>query len=203
MNPTQDPTSLREIVANRRSLGLARLKEDAVDPQILHQALEAANWAPSHGQTEPWRFVVFTGTGRRKLAETLATSAALLKGQEQPDPELLRLQQARQEMAPVWIAVAAEPAEKPKMPLYEEQWAVACAVQTLLLAARSLDIGSKWISNAPSLHPNTASSLGFAPSATMMGLVYLGYLREDGAGHDPWPAGRRRPVSEKVRWLDE
>lgn len=25
---------------------------------VLEQMLEAANWAPTHGRTEPWRFVV-------------------------------------------------------------------------------------------------------------------------------------------------
>ena len=27
---------------------------------VLEQMLEAANWAPTHGRTEPWRFVVLS-----------------------------------------------------------------------------------------------------------------------------------------------
>ena len=191
-----EPLALLDAVAGRRTVDLASLKPDAIPAATLRMLLDAANWAPSHGQTEPWRFAVFTGEGRRVLATTLATSLALLKGQQEPDAETLRLQQARQQLAPVWIAVAAEPALKPSMPLHEEQWAVACAVQNLMLAARAVGIGSKWISNAPSLHPNTARSLGFSERSHMMGVLYLGYP----AGE--WPSGKRRPAADKVRWID-
>ncbi|WP_407572449.1 nitroreductase [Deinococcus altitudinis] len=194
------PLDLLTTIQERRTVDLSALKPDPIPRPVLEGLLEAANWAPSHGQTEPWRFVVFTGAGRATLARTLSTSLVLLKGQTEPDPETLKMQLARQQLAPVWMVVAAEPSEKPRMPLYEEQWAVACAVQNLMLAARSQGIGSKWISNPPSLHPNTASSLGFAEGAIMMGMLYLGYVRDDPAD---WPAGKRRPVREKVRWIED
>ncbi|GAA5533187.1 nitroreductase [Deinococcus aluminii] len=190
------PLDLLTAVRERRTVDLTRLKPDPIPHAVLLTLLEAANWAPTHGRTEPWRFVVFTGEGRMRLAEVLAGSLVRLKGEEQPDPEVLRTQQARQRLAPVWIAVAAEPAEQPRMPLHEEQWAVACAVQTLMLAARSLGIASKWITNAPSLHPHTREALGFGERASMMGLVYLGYPQGE------WPSGERRPIEDKVRWVE-
>lgn len=33
----------------------------------LEQMLEAANWAPTHGRTEPWRFVVLSGEGLQEM----------------------------------------------------------------------------------------------------------------------------------------
>src|SRR5206468_9918032 len=39
-----------------------------VPDEIIWNILENATWAPNHGQTEPWRFVVFSGEGRKKLA---------------------------------------------------------------------------------------------------------------------------------------
>ena len=32
-----------------------------VSTKDLHKMLEAANWAPTHGRTEPWRYVVIQG----------------------------------------------------------------------------------------------------------------------------------------------
>ncbi len=194
------PASALDLLASiegRRTVDLTLLRPDPIARHVIEELLEAANWAPSHGQTEPWRFAVFTGTGREQLSRALATSAALLKGESTPDPAALEAQIARQQLAPVWMVVAAEPAVKPRMPLYEEQWATACAVQNLLLAARSRGIGSKWISNLPSLHPNTARTLGFSETASMMGMLYLGYVQGD---ETHWPAGKRRPVADKVRW---
>ncbi|WP_034387826.1 nitroreductase [Deinococcus sp. YIM 77859] len=190
------PLDLLTTIRERRTVELKDLKPDPIPHEVLLTLLEAANWAPSHGKTEPWRFVVFTGEGRMRLAGVLAASLARLKGEAAPDPEVLRAQRERQRLAPVWLAVAVEPAQKPQMPLHEEQWAVACAVQNLMLAARSLGIASKWITNAASLHPQTREALGFGERASMMGLVYLGYPRGE------WPAGERRPVEDKVRWVE-
>ncbi|EYB69261.1 nitroreductase [Deinococcus phoenicis] len=191
------PLDLLTAVRERRTVDLNRLSPRPIPTSTLLTLLEAANWAPSHGRTEPWRFVVFTGEGRMRLAETLATSLARLKGEAEPGPDVLRAQRERQRLAPVWLVVAAEPAEKPRMPLHEEQWAVACAVQTLMLAARALGIASKWITNAPSLHEHTRQALGFGEGVSLMGLVYLGYPQGE------WPAGERRPVADKVRWVEE
>ena len=35
---------------------------------VVEQLLEAANWAPTHGRTEPWKFVVL---GRAQQEELL------------------------------------------------------------------------------------------------------------------------------------
>ncbi|SMB94674.1 nitroreductase family protein [Deinococcus hopiensis] len=191
-----EPPNLLATFQARRTVDLAALRPDPIPHGTVLRLLEAANWAPSHGRTEPWRFAVFTGEGRRVLSDALATSLALIKGEPQADPEVVRAQRERQLLAPVWLAVAAEPAEKPKMPLHEEQWATVCAVQNLLLAARALGIASKWITNAPSMHEHTRKRLHFSERAHMMGLIYLGYP----AGE--WPQGERRAVEEKVRWVE-
>ncbi|HLY71921.1 MAG TPA: nitroreductase family protein, partial [Puia sp.] len=38
-----------------------------IPDEIVMQLLENANWAPTHKLTEPWRFVVFSGEGLKKL----------------------------------------------------------------------------------------------------------------------------------------
>ena len=48
------------LVRNRRSVFPRQFEEGrAVPDGIIMQILENATWAPNHGQTEPWRFVVF------------------------------------------------------------------------------------------------------------------------------------------------
>ncbi len=37
------------------------LRAQLVPRAVVDKCLEAANWAPTHGKTEPWRFVVFEG----------------------------------------------------------------------------------------------------------------------------------------------
>ena len=58
---------------NRRSIG--KVKADSIKQELVEQLLEAATWAPNHYKTEPWRFFVLTGEGRRPLGRVLADIA--------------------------------------------------------------------------------------------------------------------------------
>lgn len=62
-----------EILADRWS-PRAYAPDDAVDEQQLASALEAARWAPSANNTQPWRFVV----ARRGTAEHTQIHDALM-----------------------------------------------------------------------------------------------------------------------------
>ena len=42
-----------------------------VPRDLLLEILEDAHWAPTHGLTQPWRFHVFTGPARERLADGL------------------------------------------------------------------------------------------------------------------------------------
>ena len=45
--------TLYDVLKDRRSINLRDLLPDPIAPTCLEQMLEAANWAPSHGHTEP------------------------------------------------------------------------------------------------------------------------------------------------------
>ncbi|HVK03023.1 MAG TPA: nitroreductase family protein, partial [Armatimonadaceae bacterium] len=108
----QDIETLRRAIAHRRSMGLARLKPDPVEPRLIETLLEAANWAPSHGDTEPWRFTVFTGESRRALGDVFA-EAYRLDAEADGDGFKQNTYEAYRERglsAPVWISVGVQPA---------------------------------------------------------------------------------------------
>ncbi|WIA15103.1 hypothetical protein OEZ85_001797 [Tetradesmus obliquus] len=120
--------------------------------------LEAANWAPTHGKTEPWRFVVLGRQGMQALQDvTEGVYQRLLAGQpEQLQETLQQLQHDRQHRwsTPshmVAICMARKPHPKHKfnkkcMPLWEELAACACAVQNMQLMATSMGLGAYWSS---------------------------------------------------------
>src|SRR5882672_5386437 len=60
---------VNQLIRTRRSVFPKDYTGEKVGEEIVRQMLENANWAPSHKLTEPWRFVVFSGEGLRKLAE--------------------------------------------------------------------------------------------------------------------------------------
>ena len=48
------------LIKNRRSVFPKDFTGEPVPEGVIRELLEAANWAPTHGKTEPWRFVVFS-----------------------------------------------------------------------------------------------------------------------------------------------
>lgn len=198
---TIDVDNLIAAIKHRRSLGLARLQPREVDPKLIETILDAANWAPSHDETEPWRFTVFTGEGRSVLADAFEAAYR----EDYPGD---RFQQGacdnyreRAWKAPVWIAIGVSPMVRPDGSLQtseeEEALAVACAVQNLHLVASALGLAGMWNSKFPLTHPRVAEAAGLAASERLLGFVFLGWPAI------AWPKGERRPLSEKVRWVSE
>ncbi len=195
MNPKSD--ALRDVIANRRSLGLARLQETVVDPTILREALEAANWAPSNGDTEPWRFTVFTGDARKELGEAFAEAYRLDSGDDYKDATFQAMRE-RGTDAPVWISIGMTPGLRPdgsrSMEDDDEIMAVACAVQNLHLVATAHGLVGMWHSKGSSVHAHVAKFLGLESPSRLLGFFWCGYPKVE------WPAGERGPWEEKVTW---
>ncbi len=63
----RDSDVLFEAIRTRRSFSLNSLDPEPLDRALVERMLEAANWAPTHKRTEPWRFVVFDPTSKLSL----------------------------------------------------------------------------------------------------------------------------------------
>jgi len=190
--------ALCRAIAHRRSFGVARLKPDDVPRHLIERALTAADWAPSHGETEPWRFTVFAGESRAELGEIWALAVEAQNrelGRVLGDPALWR---QRPFAAPVWISLGMEPALRPDGTLAREEegeaLAVACAVQNLHLVLAAQGLAGKWTSTALVRRREVADALGLPAHGRLLGFFALGWPEGD------WPSGRRRPLEEKVTW---
>ena len=110
--------TLCAAIAHRRSMGIARVHADQpVDSALIEKALQAADWAPSHGETEPWRFTVYTGDSRSALGDAFAEAYRLDAGEDGFKQAAFEANRARALGAPVWkirrtdLARLTEPAE--------------------------------------------------------------------------------------------
>ena len=189
------PQAPYDILKDRRSINLRDLRPDPIAPMCLEQMLEAANWAPSHGHTEPWRFTVFAGGARHTLGEVFAEAYRLVTPAERFDEAVMAFTRDRVLLAPVWISIGMEPDAVKKMPEWEEISAVAIAVHNMHLMAYSLGLGCKWSSGATSRHLHVAQFLGLQPPAQLLGFLYVGKPAK------AWPTGQRRPMADKVQWM--
>ncbi len=196
--PEHHPSNVHRlfnIIATRRSFSLKDLSPRPIDLHLVAQMLDAANWAPSHGKTEPWRFVVYSGDAREIIGNAFGTAFRFLNQGEQYSEAGERTQRERVWQVPVWIALGMHP--NPKMPEWEELIAFGSAVQNAQLMASALGLASKWTSGACALHPHVAEVVGFFPETRLYGFLYAGWPAI------PWPTGNRRSLVEKVRWISE
>lgn len=183
-----------DAIRLRRSIKPDKMKPDPVDRAVLERLLEAARWSPSHGKTEPWRFIVFEGDARRSLAEaaasTMAGDAATLPAD---DPRREKLMKSFL-TPPVCMAIICATSTNPKIVEHEEIISTGIAVQHMMLIARTLGLATYWTSGEKSFHPRMAKFLGIEAPQRCLGFMYVGWPAI------AWPDGERQPIATKVTW---
>jgi len=161
--------------------------------ELLLEILEDAHWAPTHGLTQPWRFHVFVGDGRIRLADALQSLYDDTTPQGEVRPEKRAKLRDGLLQAPVCIAVSALAESGGKISRQDEICATACAVQNLLLSAHQRGVGSYWSTPPVSCRSEFTRWLGLDSRYAPMGLVYLGYPKDG----EP-PRSSRVPLEERV-----
>lgn len=187
---------INQVIRLRRSVYPAQFDSDKeVDDAIIKQMLENANWAPNHGKTEPWRFVVFKGDGLRKLAEFQAN---LYKEKNQGEAFKEATYQKLLEnplRASHIIALGMKRQATGKIPEIEEVEAVACAVQNMYLTATAYQVGAYWGSGGITYYEEAKSFFGLAPEDKLLGFFYVGHIAKAS------PDGSRGAVEDKTTWV--
>ena len=166
-----------EAIKERRSI--RSFKEQDVKEKDIEMLIEAAMWAPSAGNIQPWEFIIVR---RHDLKEELAEAA---------------FGQAFVEAAPLVIVVCANENRSFQgysvrgKPLYCIQ-DTAAAIQNIHLTAHSLGLGTCWIGAFS--EEETAKILKVPNGVRPVAVVPVGYPAES-------PAPRnRRPISQIVHY---
>jgi nitroreductase len=184
------------LIRTRRSY--PHVLPDEPPRAVIDALLEAANQAPNHHLTQPWRFFVLRGPVRRRLGEIVAEEGL----KRYPAPNGAAAEQRRRqvpasfERAPIVIAVAAAPPGLPNIPPWEELAATAAAMQSILLGAHAMGLAAYWRSNGTGLE-GVKTFLGLDPDAQVVGFIYIGYPDATATLVDK----PRRPHHEFVRWI--
>ncbi|GMF46425.1 unnamed protein product [Phytophthora fragariaefolia] len=189
-----------ELIAERRSVFPPDYDSSRQVPRaVLDKMLEAANWAPTHGRTEPWRFVVFEAADkRRELGELLAgvykSKVPADKFLETKYKKIVFNCTASSHV----IAICMKRQKSGKIPEWEEMCAVACAVQNMHLVATAHAIGAYWSSGPPiTMSQEMKDHLNLGEEDKCLGLFYVGVPKEG----TKIAKGARKPIAEKVTWV--
>ncbi|MGB2088387.1 MAG: nitroreductase family protein [Psychroflexus salarius] len=190
---TQKLNTIQDIIRLRRSIFPSQYNDEPISETELQQILEAANWAPNHRKTEPWRFKVMQGKSKTKLSAFLGS--LYLKHTEKPSKFKHRKIIDKFQQSSCVIAICMQRDPKESVPEWEEIAAVAMAVQNMWLAATDLKIGSYW--SSPKLIKHFDQFFDFAEGERCLGLFYMGKTDQE------WPkAERKTPIDSKVDYFN-
>lgn len=187
--------TINHIITTRRTIKPKMMANRDIPLDILQQMLENANWAPTHGMTEPWRFSVFMGAAREKLASFLAETYKAITPVEIFKPNKYEGMRENAMLAPAVIAIGMKRQPSKKISELDEIQAVACAVQNMHLTATAHGLGGFWSTNIAAVSSEMTAYIGLDKEDRALGLFYVGYPKVD------WPTGSRQPMEDKVRWV--
>jgi len=163
---------LLQAIKGRRSI--RAFKKQNVPEEIVEKLIDAASWAPSAGNIQPWEFVIVRKPAvKKKLAQAA-------------------LNQEFVEEAPVVIVVCAD--EKRSSMGYGLRGGTlyciqdtAAATQNILLTAYSLGLGACWVG---AFNEDEAKKVMNAPEEIRpVAIIPVGYANEAPSQRD------RRPLS--------
>ncbi|MGY4707173.1 nitroreductase family protein [Candidatus Bipolaricaulota sp. J31] len=168
---------LLEIVKGRRSI--RKFKPDPVPENDLVEILEAAIWAPSAGNAQPWRFIVVRDPGiKRKLVVAALGQDFIAE-------------------APVVIVVCTD-LERARRAYGDRGVGLYCiqdtaaAIQNMLLLAHAKGLGTCWVGAFS--EEEVCEALALPEGLRPVALVPLGYPAQK-----PRPRPRR-PLDEVVEY---
>ena len=180
--------SLLALMQRRRSVRTGFLENVPVSDTQVETILEAARWAPSAGNSQPWEFIVVRDRATRQRI------ADLFKKQLQEKLEIERAIRGSGAIggsvafrrAPVLILVLGDPRTVACYPLRTREEkadshfysSLSCAVLQMVLMAECLGLASQYISDvsSPYLSLMLKHLLGIPAELKVYHLIPIGYV---------------------------
>lgn len=197
--------NLSHLIQSRRAI--RRYQDRPVSRQTIETLLEAACWAPSAHNRQPWRFAILTDSAdQARLARAMGQRLRADRQADGDPPADIERDVARSFArltgAPVLLIVCATMADMDRYPdarRAENEWlmavqSVSMAAQNLWLAAHEQGLAMCWLC-APLFVPKLVqNTLNLPAEWHPLGLMTLGYPAET-------RTRTRRPLEDVVLWL--
>jgi nitroreductase len=193
-----------EMMSTQRAI--RRFKPEPVPDEVIARLIEAATWAPSGSNRQPWAFVVVRDDAKREAIAAAIRERFRSGSGERPDPATIEDPTRRRMLsgafalmddfaaAPVLIVPCLVSGEGPAPQGLLAGSSIYPSVQNLLLAARAEGLGTVMTTPQGSVVEALRQVLDLPPQATPVATIPLGY---PDAQFGPVT---RRPAAEFAHW---
>lgn len=184
------------IIRSRRSVKTAQFKAgEKIPDEVIRLALENATWAPTHGRTEPWHFIVYTGAAIERLSDFQAELYKTESGEGFTEAKYRKLNESYRTASHV-IAICHKRSPATRIPDIEEVAAVSAAVQNLALTIHAAGYGGYWTTGGVTYYTSARPFFGLGDNDKLLGFYLAGVVAETPK------APARKPMAEKTTWLE-
>tara|TARA_Y100001968_G_scaffold301239_1_gene313319 strand:- start:218 stop:769 length:552 start_codon:yes stop_codon:yes gene_type:complete len=161
---------ISDAIKKRRTIHIFSKK--SVPSEVVEKSIDAANQAPCHRKTFPWRFTRI-GIRKRELLYQLQLS---LKFGDEPTNDS-NLKKLRDKMLnPSHLLIASQLCTDNQVQKNEDYAACACAIQNLSLSLVENNVGCKWSTGKIIKEPKTYQIVEINPiEEEIIGFIWIGY----------------------------
>lgn len=161
---------LKKIIESRRSIFPKDYSGEEISPEILDEILNAANFAPNHKKTKPWRFQVFKNEEKQNLAKEIQ------RIYKEITPEQFFLQKKYEDIGNKFsksnVVLTVSVNFSGLVPEWEEIAATAMAVQNMHLTCAANNVGAYW--GTPGMKDYLGKFLELEENQKCYGLFFMG-----------------------------
>ncbi len=179
--------NVQDAIKNRRTIHSFNTK--LVPEIIIERAIEAANYAPCHLHTFPWRFISI----KQEKRQLLANEALDLKFQNHSLDAITKEKVLKKFLNPSHLIIASQVLNADAKRELEDYAACACAIQNLSLSLVGDGVGSKWSTGKITSTQQTYKIIGIDPNQEkIIGFIWIGY--------GELPPKIKRPLVTSIFW---
>ena len=163
----------KKAIFKRRTIHLFDNKK--VSETIIENAIEAANQAPCHRLTFPWRFY---SVGTKKRIQILDLALDIKFQSKNIDNKSKNLF-SKKYLNPSHLLLASQVLSKDQLIKKEDYAACSCAIQNLSLSLTTSGIFTKWSTGAITRNPKIYNIAEIdANTEEIIGFIWIGYGKE-------------------------
>ena len=190
-------SEVNELIRSRRTIYPEQFSDRKVHKELLENILTNAQWAPTHGNTQPWRFHVFMEEGLTTLSDFLGSTYLKITPKEVQNYMKLAKLIRRPLSSSAVVAVSMKRQKENKILEIEEIEAVACAIQNMHLTCTAYGLGGFWSTPKLIYSSEMNNFLELDEIDKCLCLFYIGYPSID------WPTAHRKPLEFNTKWINK
>lgn len=195
MSEQSNAVIINRIIQERRSVKTNAFKQDeSIPDEVIKQSLVNATWAPNHGRTEPWHFIVYKGEGITRLSGYQAELYKKESGDSFTEAKYKKLKESYLPASHV-IAICYKRDINSRIPEIEEMAAVATAVQNFALTLHAYGYGGYWTTGGLTYYASAKPFFGLGENDKLMGFYLCGVPSVQPV------AIPRKHIEEKTTWV--